>query len=775
MDQYLVRLTGRALPGHTVESIADALKQQMGLSPPHVQALLPPAQRVVKSGLDAQNAERWHQALTRAGLDACKEAQPDPTGKPDTPSDPLDSLRTRLVQGFSRRRPSPLYGIHLGLVTLCCVLIPLLYLGLVAALGYALYWYLGHAHLLTGGRVHGIWPLILVYGVPGLSGGILLLFLARPMLFGRSGRDRSLSLDPADEPRLTEAVQALTGAIGIRPPVALKLSNEVNASVHFEGGWPGFFSGRKVLTIGLPLVAGLSSQQFLGVLAHEFGHFAQRFGMRCSFLVNHVNAWLDVRAHQPDPWDERLQRWAEENDEAVIRIVVIFTQLGIKASRVLLHGLFLLSFRLSRSLSRQMEFDADRYEAVLAGSENFRETALRLRALSQAFGEIDEQNARTWREHKLLRNIPQAAAAHVDTFDAQTWAKLKRSLGYGTTRYWDTHPADLERIRNAQDLQAAGLFHDDRPAAVMFKHFAEHCENATRAYYRQLGVNYQTAELCDSQVVTGLNSQRATALDDLRRWTGRQWRGHPWLPLQLALPDGQSSLSWQACVDELRLDSPAITRNWETAEQEGKRRMRLAFSGTLDRHDIPSHLNRVEAFDEERHLPEYQRIAEWNTPARQALIRVAGLYRRRLEHALGKEHLADELVFALSPLYGDIERLQEAWFVARQFPDSKDPEQNAHLDRFRHDALVACQDNAMRLLRRCDSIPQTLLEGGSMGGYLRKRCPRLDTSSASPKDFVEPAGLLLDGLDYAYQAAFAKLAQRCAELERAQGIAGIDG
>ena len=113
--------------------------------------------------------------------------------------------------------------------------------------------------------------------------------------------------------------------------------------------------------------------------------------------------------------------------------------------------------------------------------------------------------------------------------------------------------------------------------------------------------------------------------------------------------------------------------------------------------------------------------------------------------------------------------------MARQFPESKDPEQNAYLSRFRHDAMVACQDYAMRLLRRCDGIPQTLLEGGGMGGYLRKRCPRLDGSPANPKDFVEPAGLLLDGLDYAYQAAFAELAQRCAELERAQEIAGVDG
>jgi Zn-dependent protease with chaperone function len=35
-----------------------------------------------------------------------------------------------------------------------------------------------------------------------------------------------------------------------------------------------------VLVIGLPLAAGMSMRQVAGVLAHEFGHFAQGAGMR---------------------------------------------------------------------------------------------------------------------------------------------------------------------------------------------------------------------------------------------------------------------------------------------------------------------------------------------------------------------------------------------------------------------------------------------------------------------------------------------------------------
>lgn len=252
-----------------------------------------------------------------------------------------------------------------------------------------------------------------------------------------------------------------------------------------------------------------------------------------------------------------------------------------------------------------MEFDADRYEATLAGSTTFGDTALRLRALSRAFGEVDKRNAGTWREHKLLRDIPRAVAVQVE---------------------------------------------------------------------------------CD-----------------------------------LSFP-----------------------------------------------------LSRLEAFDEQRHLPGYRRIIDWQTPARLALLRTAGLYRQRIEYTLGAGHLRSEPLLALSPLYADVESLQEAWIVAGQFEGDGDAAQHVGLERIRHDAMVACQEHSMRLLRKCDEIPQTLLEGNSIGGYLRRRCPRVAQPTSGPAEFVAIAGTLLDSLAYLYRLAFAGVAQRCARAEREHGIAGID-
>ena len=56
---FRVVLSGRALPGFTPEQIAQHLQTQLKFSEAQAKALLPPARRVVKSGLDQPSAERW--------------------------------------------------------------------------------------------------------------------------------------------------------------------------------------------------------------------------------------------------------------------------------------------------------------------------------------------------------------------------------------------------------------------------------------------------------------------------------------------------------------------------------------------------------------------------------------------------------------------------------------------------------------------------------------------------------------------------------------------
>lgn len=798
---FRLMLTGRALPGFTPESIRQGLQERLKLAPAQAAALQPPATRVIKSQLTRAEAERWLALLKQVGLEVrverlAVEPAPSAAPAPAPPSapapapavtqsavaapvapDPLLALQALARDGLKRSPPGGGYLLQLLLVTLCCLLIPALYTALLVGLALALGWYLSHIHHYLGG-LHNVWLLLAIYGIPALSGGILLLFMARPLFFGGQREAPPLALDLAREPQLRQVIEQLCQAIGLRPPLAVHLCNEVNASVHFAGGWRGFFSGDKVLTIGMPLVAGTSVQQLVGVLAHEFGHFAQRLGMRCSFLINRVNAWLESRAYAHDPWDDRLQGWLDDEDTwDLLRWAGWVAQYGIAMARWLLRGCFALSFRLSRALSRQMEFDADRYETLIAGSAAFRQSALRLRALAQAQAEVDRQNAHTWRERRLLRDIPEATALKVARLDAQTLQRLEQSLEEDSTRYWDTHPADLERIRHSEELKAPGHLHDPRPASGLFADFAGHCQRVTQDYYAALGLDYQAEQLQDSQAILQLNDQREQALDQLYEWTGRQWRALPWLPVHLPVAEAHRALNWQALVDELRRLSPEISRAWEEAEAQEEQRVALGYCALMQQQGVEPRLGEHEPFVAERHLPLYRQIGAGQTAAQRQLQVAASLYRRRLELSLiqapASVRDAARLLQALSGLYGEYAGLREARELAERFLTLHREYADQLTDRLSQDALLRFQDLALKLLTQADAVPQKLFDGVTLGGYLRLRCTRLNAQPGDPLDFFRHSGAILDSLGYAYRRALAEVASHGVAVEARQGIRGV--
>jgi len=95
---------------------------------------------------------------------------------------------------------------------------------------------------------------------------------------------------------LFEFVDQLCDLVGrARGPRKIKVDCQVNASAGFAGGMFSLLGHNLVLTIGLPLAAGLNLRQLTGVLAHEFGHFAQGTAMRVSYIVRSINGWFCAR------------------------------------------------------------------------------------------------------------------------------------------------------------------------------------------------------------------------------------------------------------------------------------------------------------------------------------------------------------------------------------------------------------------------------------------------------------------------------------------------
>src|SRR5262249_35949333 len=140
----------------------------------------------------------------------------------------------------------------------------------------------------------------------------------------------------------------------------------------------------------------LSLREFAGIIAHEFGHFTQGFGMRLSYIVRNVNGWFARLVYQRDAWDVALEEWASESEDPWVMLVVSMVQFGIGTSRLILKLLMFLGHTVSCFMLRQMEYNADSYEIKVAGSAAFESTTRRVASLQAAVEKAYKEMRATW-------------------------------------------------------------------------------------------------------------------------------------------------------------------------------------------------------------------------------------------------------------------------------------------------------------------------------------------------------------------------------------------
>jgi Zn-dependent protease with chaperone function len=814
-----VVLTGGRLTDSGEDELCARLQAKFKLTPDQSADLLK-GRRVVKRGIDGVSATKLANALRVLGLDAVIEEsksaararasaspkiEPVPIPAPATaevapptpgPSVPavaaapvaaeksaLEVLQALGDQRLPKPRTSFTYMMGLALVTLLCIALPATYIGLTGGIAYGWFYYLTHIHhhLPHMGKL-----IVLIYAVPGLAGALLVLFLLRPLFASRPKPPEGLKLDPAREAAFISGVHALCKAIGVSPPAEIELSWDANASVHFRTRWLSLFTGHKVLTIGMSLVGGLTARQFVGVLAHEFGHFAQRFGMICSFTVNSVNRWLEHRAYGEDAWDRKLRAWSEEQMEnehwfsGIVNISIFVSWIAIGLTRKLMALLFHVSFRLSRYMSRQMEFDADRYEALLAGSGMFRQTARSLRALNHAFVEVNRANIEAWQEQRLLRNLPEAVAIHAGDFDAARLAKIEEEMREETTtRYWDSHPPDVARIENAEKSQFPGLYHVEAPASSLFKDYVAWSKLTTERFYTEQEVRYRPEQLRSREEILGTAQDRSQKREQINRFFNGQFQ--EWPLLQLSTENAAAQPAWQECIDQIRARSPDIARNWSNAfqmhEQRPILRAAILLGATSRQMGLPGAERSSDVLG-----TELGNIAGKTLPFYKPLNDSFVLYAQRMQHAIdamsGEEQikaatLRDTLI-GLGEVERDIDELDElirAIGIYRSIAENNGGSIPPRFDELEK----SFAESAMRVLARAETITQSVADGGTVAAYLRKCCPGLppvDKRLDAP-DMARMSAGMPAAIHRVYLLALGELVSLCEVAEKTRGIRPI--
>lgn len=388
------------------------------------------------------------------------------------PPDPVYPQTPAVPPGLTE--PSQAYRRHAYLAVIGLLAFIGVYVGLTSYFGWLVY------RLFAGAFRQGGNPVAVVFSAAVPT--FFFLLLARGLFAVKRGGDRlAVEVTAAQQPQLFAFLHRIADEAHAPRPNRVFLSPRVNASVFYDVSFVNLlFPSKKNLELGLGLVNMLSLDELKAVLAHEFGHFAQRTMAvgRWAYTAEQVAGHVIARRGNFD----RLLGWLSTVDLRVAWIGWILRVL-VWSVRALLDTVFRLVVLAERALGREMEFQADKVAVSVSGSDSLVHALARLGPADEAWGEaaeflLAELNAgRAVDDLFTLQTRAQAHLAHVlgEPKFGQTPAAEQRGPGGRVfqqalaqpPRMWLTHPPNHEREENAKRLYVPSPL-DERSAWVLF-------------------------------------------------------------------------------------------------------------------------------------------------------------------------------------------------------------------------------------------------------------------------------------------------------------------
>jgi len=206
--------------------------------------------------------------------------------------------------------------------------------------------------------------------VAAVAGSIMLFVFSLKFIFKLKNHKPSnrIKLDANNHSRLRDFIYQICEDTSAPKPKSIYVDPDVNAYVSYTNSWQSlFFPTKKDLTIGLGLVSTLNLSEFKAVMAHEFGHFAQK-SMKIGSYIMSANTIIHDMIYSRDRWDEMLDVWRATDLRLSFGAWLITPIIWVIRQLLALFYQFLNV--MYSSLSREMEFNADKVAISVSGSDS---------------------------------------------------------------------------------------------------------------------------------------------------------------------------------------------------------------------------------------------------------------------------------------------------------------------------------------------------------------------------------------------------------------------
>ncbi|MDH5764500.1 MAG: M48 family metallopeptidase [Gammaproteobacteria bacterium] len=512
-DLYYVKTTGKLVKDFDSANVVKNICHRFSLNESTAAKLLKP-EVVVKKGVNREMAQKFKASLHALGLIVVVLNEADSfvneSGSVINVAKTKEDFKLMLAAPVTKAGVNLKYKTGMLIVIAISLLAPMIYAGIVASLVIGVYSYIQHIPELVSGISNATVKLSVII-LPVFIALVLFLFIVKP-IFVRHRRPEEYVLQYQQFPALFNLVEVMCEKTGVPVPQKIVLNNEVNASASSLSGISGLVRGKLKLTVGLPLIMGMNIRQFAGVVAHELGHFAQPVAMMAYYFVNTINCWFASRAYEEDSWDQRLEEWGETASWHIVgSLAIMGGQLGISLTRKLFSGLYMINLRATRFMSQHMEYDADAYESIFSGSDEFENTAMQLRKLAYAEQDVKEININAWNDNRLLENIPLAISTIAENYDKDIEYYIRKDMEKEQTNAWDSHPADKDRILHVIERNDTAIIDDEYPAYLLTDDIAKLCQQLTLHDYYEYGIQKAEQYIEDNSLILEIDRSKQSA------------------------------------------------------------------------------------------------------------------------------------------------------------------------------------------------------------------------------------------------------------------------
>ncbi|PQO40252.1 hypothetical protein C5Y96_01375 [Blastopirellula marina] len=438
----------------------------------------------------------------------------------ETAASPSDSSNVQqLLDSLERELPpvqwSPLYRVSVWFSAACLILLTLIYFAIILVVGWVAFdYFLSHLRLLGSGV--SVW-VVLLYSLPPLFLLALLALVIKPFFRISPSREEPVVVTRKDEPLLFEFVQRICNSVGTRMIDEVHFTVGAEAAVYNSGPMGGLFPEKRILILGLPLIASCDIASLAGIIAHEMGHFALEKNIKLRTIIGIVNGMFYRAMYEPDKFDIWLAINTQEGQS--LRLLLLPIKKALSLGRWILWVFFVTAEASSCLISRKDEFDCDQYMARLVGSDIACRSLQRVHLLGMAASATNDDLTNSWQEKRLPDDLPRFILSRVGRWNARQQEISLKLISSNATRWFDTHPSLPARINALQKLELPTMPISQDPAGHLLRDFDRRCTEMTVRHYKEvLESDFDPSSLVSTEVLNAEYTAEEKAQKALRRY-----------------------------------------------------------------------------------------------------------------------------------------------------------------------------------------------------------------------------------------------------------------